>query len=192
VLADRLRTASLIEDPWPHLELPQFLDDEDAREIASKWPTTGFSWLRHSDVAQPDGTSLRKIQHLSALFPEIDARIRSDAVKDEFSDALEVDGKLYPICLLVEDLPGYKIRRHTDCAGKVITSQVYLADDESAHDRGVVLQTLDGKNWKRIPYSFNHGYAFKVTRCSWHRVAASSGVRKSLQLIYYDTPTPKL
>lgn len=109
----------------------------------------------------------------------------SDETADAFRVRLDVyNGTLYPQALLVEDLPGYRIRRHTDCAGKVISSQVYLAEDDGHESQGVTLED------KQIPYRFNYGYAFKVTKGSWHRVMKSETRRRSIQLIYYSMPNP--
>lgn len=176
------------EAPWPHLEIDEFLPPEIAQHIAENWPTQGWSWLKHSDVVRPDGTSLRRYQPLAQHFQAFTAQAISDiegCLKSFFRPAVPI----YPLALLVEDAPGYWIRRHTDCAGKVISAQCYFASPGDDESRGV---KLEGDKTKQIPYRFNHGYAFRVTKGSWHRVTRSSGVRKSLQLIYYDTPAPNL
>lgn len=170
--------------PWPHLEFFDFLTD--ATEVVAGWPKDGWRWLRHSDVVRPDGTSLRRYQPVAERFPAVAAELF--AREDELRIAFDVYGPLYPQALLIEDAPGYRIRRHTDCAGKVISAQVYLGNDAE----GVILQTRDGVLTKQIPYRVHHGYAFKVTDQSWHRVAVSKVVRRSIQLIFYDTPTPRI
>ncbi len=179
--------AQACDTPWPHLEFDEYLEPECAEHISTKWPTTGFEWLRHSDIAKEDGTSLRKVQPVEIAFPLIAMKMKAPSVQIALCDLLGVAPQaLYPLALLVEDLPGYRIRRHTDCAGKVISSQVYLADPGADESLGACLES------KQIPYRFNHGYAFKVTNGSWHRVNRATAVRKSIQLIYYNTPTPKL
>jgi hypothetical protein len=186
-LIRQIEAAQYCEQPWPHLEFYEFLAPEEARSIADNWPTDGFQWLRHSDIAKPDGTSLRKVQPLSARFEEICERLCSEETEQAFRERLGVNsGRLYPIAQLVEDLPGYWIRRHTDCAGKVISAQFYLAEDDQHEMQGVCFED------KQMPYLFNHGYAFKVTNSSWHRVRKSQTRRRSVQLIYYSIPNPKL
>lgn len=179
-------------EPWPHLEFDEFLPVEMATAISERWPVDGWKWLKHSDVVQADGTSLRRYQHFWKAFPEF----AGDLVLDWYfkhAQALNViEDSVYPFMLLVEDAPGYKIRRHTDCAGKRISAQVYLPTETGHEDHGVIFQTLHGEKSKQIPYRFNHGYAFKVTKSSWHRVAPATVTRRSLQLIYYDTPTPNI
>src|SRR5690349_710411 len=151
--------------PWPHLEFDEFLAHDEAACIARSWPAQGFQWLRHSDIAKADGTSLRRVQPLSRAFGDIAERLCSSEVESALCHRLGVTAQpLYPIAQLVEDLPGYWIRRHTDCAGKVISAQVYLAEDDQHERQGACFED------KQMPYLFNHGYAFKVTKSSWHRV----------------------
>lgn len=186
-IAGQVWAARLCEKPWAHLEFDEFLPAEDAMQVAIRWPTAGYEWLRHSDIVKPDGTSLRRYQPLKQCFPDLDARLKSAETQRAFCERLGVDApELYPVALLVEDLPGYRIRRHTDCAGKVISAQCYLAEDGAAETQGARFEE------KQMPYRFNHGYAFKVTRGSWHRVNPSSAWRRSIQLIYYSTPEPAL
>lgn len=186
-IAAQIEAANWCEKPWPHLEFAEFLMPEDAAQIARDWPAEGWQWLRHPDVARPDGTSLRKVQKLSERFPEITERLLSPETEQALRARLSVDmATLYPMAQLVEDLPGYWIRRHTDCAGKVISAQVYLAEDDGHVAQGACFEE------KQMPYRFNHGYAFKVTNRSWHRVGKSETRRRSIQLIYYSIPNPKL
>jgi len=145
--------------------------------------------LKHSDSKLPDGTSRRKYQPLAERFPAIAEALLDGEVLKAFRKRLNAIGELYPVAILVEDSPGYWIRKHTDCAGKVISAQCYFAEDDAHETQGV---RLEGKADKQIPYRFNHGYAFKVTSNSWHRVRPSETRRRSLQLIYYNTPNPKI
>lgn len=185
-LAESIRSASIESEPWPHIEFANAFPDTPI------WPTNGHRWLRHSDIAKPDGTSLRKYWFLAEMYPALAAELLSDDLQKVFKEKLGVIGDLFPQALLIEDLPGYKIRRHTDCAGKVITCQIYFAEDSEHESQGVILQDRDGFVRKQIPYRFNHGYAFKVTTHSWHRVLESKTLRRSIQLIYYSMPNPRL
>lgn len=174
-----------LDNPWPHIEFEEFLAPEIAQYFSDHWPASGWTWLKHSDVVQPDGTSLRKYQRLEDVFPGY------DHIRLGLSRFFDVSG-LYLQSLLIEDSPGYFIRRHTDCAGKVVSAQVYFPDKDAPETQGVILCDRLGGSAKQIPYRFNHGYAFKVTDHSWHKVAKAVTRRRSLQLIYYDTPNPKL
>lgn len=172
-------------EPWPHLELDEFLKDA---QVLKDWPIDNWKPVKHSDSRLADGTYRRKYQPVAIGFPVIAKQLLSDETKQFFCDAFNVSQELYPVANLIEDAPGYWIRLHPDCDGKVITCQIYLADDDIHQTQGVILQTLNAKKVKQIPYLFNKGYAFKVSKSSWHRVRPCPSVRKSLQLIYYDTP----
>lgn len=186
-LALKISSAPTHSEPWEHIEIANFLDCN-----LGSWPVDGFKWMRHSDIAKPDGTSLRKYWLVENVSPELAQQLFSKELEQVFKEKFGVIGDLYPQAFLIEDLPGYKIRRHTDCAGKVITCQIYFAEDDEHKEQGVILQDRDGFVRKQIPYAFNHGYAFKVTTHSWHRVLESKTRRRSIQLIYYNVPNPKI
>jgi len=170
--------------PWPHLRLEGILTADELERLA-QWPTDGWQWLRHSDIVRPDGTSLRKWQMLDGRFPDIARRLES--LEPTLREMLGVDaGRLYPHSILVEDLPGYRIRTHTDCDDKVITCQIYLAEDELHEQQGAVLKG-NGVD-VQMPYLMNHGYAFKVGKNTWHRVNRSEAGRRSIQVLFYSRP----
>lgn len=175
-------------EPWPHIQFSGLLNTSELNALEA-WPVDGWTWLRHSSIANADArTSLRRYQRLDQSFPAIARRIES--LEGNFRDALGIgDGgpELYPLMLLVEDLPGYHIRPHTDIACKVISVQIYLAEDDEHADQGVVLK---GNPDKQIPYLKNFGYAFQVTKKSWHYVKRSTTGRRSIQLIFYNTQNP--
>jgi hypothetical protein len=186
-LIDSVANAALCEQPWTHLEIPDFLPADALAELESGWPDVGWQSQRH------DGAALRKYQCVEDRFQSLAKALKSAPLEAAFRERLGVYCALYPVAHLVEDAPGYKIRPHTDCAGKVITCQLYLAGSGDDETQGVILQTHGtGGVAKQIPYRRNHGYAFKVTDRSWHRVAQCAGRRRSLQLLYYATPNPAI
>jgi hypothetical protein len=188
-----IRSAELIDRPWPHIEIDGFLSTAQAERIARDWPVDGWSAIEHSDAYRPDGTSRRQYQPVAEAFPDIADELLSDAVQTALVEKLDVTPQpLYPVALLIEDAPGYWIRLHPDSGGKVVTCQVYLPTEGGKENQGVVLQDRSGSVTKQIPYTFNRAYAFKVTKGSWHRVRRCEGPRRSIQLIYYSTPNPKM
>lgn len=177
----------LESEPWPHLECDEFLPHRMALEIARNWPQDGFQYLRHSDITRADGTSLRRYQPLERCFPAAARFLR------EYSFPLNIEtADLFAFAFLVEDSPGYRIRSHTDCAGKVISCQIYLAHDDEHPELGVVLHSRDRSVKRQIPYRFNYGYAFKVSANSWHRVERAEYSRRSIQFIYYSMANPHI
>ena len=165
----------IVADPWQHLEIDDAL--LDPRAVLDAWPVDGWQ----------DGRLCRKFQRVAnaSLLDEL------LSIGAGFRCMLGLEQpELYPVALLVHDACDYRIRPHRDCAGKVLSSQIYLAEGVGHEDRGVTL--LGRRSRRQIPYSLNYGYAFAVSKHSWHEVKPCDGERKSIQLIYYDTPTPQL
>jgi hypothetical protein len=98
----------------------------------------------------------------------------------------------YPIPILTRDNPGYTIAPHTDTHWKGITVQLYLPRDNSHTGIGTIFHRVgpDGKLEKATQMSFarNSGYAFAVTRDSWHSadpVGAEVDTRDSILHTYF-------
>jgi hypothetical protein len=93
--------------------------------------------------------------------------------------------------LLVRDTDGYKINPHPDTPKKVVTVQFYLPADDSRPHLGTELYRRDGQSFtavNQVPFRPHYGYAFRVTKESWHGVPRrdlSAGARDSLMVLYY-------
>jgi hypothetical protein len=112
---------------------------------------------------------------------------------------------VYPRPSLVRDLSGYWIAPHPDRRAKVVTTQFYLAADESQRTLGTALyrrrlfnprNLLSLRNMfekvKQFEFRPNSGYTFAVGRHSWHgreRVPKQAGERNSILLFYYTDPS---
>lgn len=80
---------------------------------------------------------------------------------------------MYPVPILVRDVPGYRIGVHTDTRRKGMTAQIYLPRDNSIAHAGTVLHERDGGAYKtkqRLAFSPNTGYAFAVGTDTFHSV----------------------
>jgi hypothetical protein len=113
----------------------------------------------------------------------------------------------YPRPGLFRDGDGYRILPHPDIWKKVVTMQFYLPADPSRRDLGTeiysrrpgtILQSLlaplrplDESRFvtvKRFDFLPNSGYAFAVSRHSWHgrpTITMGSSCRHSIMNIYY-------
>jgi hypothetical protein len=109
--------------------------------------------------------------------------------------------------MLTRDLDGYYISPHTDTDSKIVTVQFYLAEDDSQRGLGTTLYrqqkrfALRRRFWKprmtiqavsTLPFAANSGYAFAVTRESFHGVETVTPGhfgRNSLFLVYYVDPS---
>jgi hypothetical protein len=182
-----------------------------------------FHPLHHHDALRPDGTSTRHRLYLYAeslwrlpgasrqVWQRIAAALCAPALeqafKRKFCAALEerfqqpADGiPLYPVPILVRDLPGYRIGIHADAPIKAITVQFYLPRDASQRHLGTVFHTSRHRDESdrpmTMPFLPASGYAFAVRRKeSWHSVPATTaadGERRSIMLTYYVDQPPRL
>ena len=216
-LVRRVEESALESTPFPHIYLENLFPPAYYSSLLDHLPATRcYRELRHRDAMQPDGHSARRKFYLFpehvALLPEeqrhlwlplsraLRSRRLQDAVKRKFRAALErrfgrsIDRlSFYPVAMLLQDLPGYRIGIHGDSLRKALTVQLYLPRDDSQMHLGTVLhESRDGSaadRLKRLPFAPATGYALPVLyHESWHsvvRTGPGDGVRNSLMLTYY-------
>ena len=121
------------------------------------------------------------------LAPELEKRFGKNFERTGF----------FPIPILTRDIPGYKIKPHTDTHWKGITVQLYLPQDASTSHIGTIFHETrpDGKRPKSTQMQFipNSGYAFSVSDYSWHSadpVGAEVTTRDSILLTYFVDQGP--
>jgi hypothetical protein len=111
----------------------------------------------------------------------------------------------YPRPSLIRDLSGYWLEPHPDSPAKIVTMQLYLARDDRQRALGTSLyrrHLFDMRNlvsldhlFERVvqmPFLPNSGYAFPVSRRSWHgreAVPEALGERHSILLFYFRDPS---
>jgi len=193
------------------------LDAATYRSMLDAMPERRFYHdLMHKDAVRKDGSSTRLRMY---LYPELVRRLPEaqrrlwlpiaralcsreleQAFKRKFRAALENRFQqaaeripLYPVPILVRDLPGYKIGIHADTLTKAITVQFYLPRDDAQTHLGTIFH--EGRKGeaalrvRRLAFRPATGYAFPVVHHeSWHSVAQTSdadGQRDSLMLTYY-------
>jgi hypothetical protein len=151
------------------------------------------------------GQALRSPELKAAVFRKLKvdlaARFRIAPENVEKIDA-------YPRPGLFRDADGYRILPHPDIKTKVVTMQLYLPPDPGQRDlgteiyrkrSGTILQSLlagfrppDEAGFvtvKRFDFLPNTGYAFAVSRHSWHgrpTICTGSSCRHSIMNIYYS------
>jgi len=98
----------------------------------------------------------------------------------------------FPIPILTRDIPGYRIKPHTDTQWKGITVQLYLPGDATNRHIGTIFHDRqpDGTMTKATQMQFipNSGYAFAVGDDSWHSadtVGPEVKTRDSILLTYF-------
>lgn len=221
-LAGVVDRSPLRDTPFDHIRMEGVFPAAFYRAMLEGFPAgAAFHPLHHHDALRPDGTSTRQRLY---LYPEslwrlpgaqrrtwrriaaaLCAQELELAFKRKFRTALETRFQqpaeaipLYPVPILVRDLPGYKIGIHADTLTKAITVQFYLPGDTSQVHLGTVFHTArdpDDDRPMTMPFLPASGYAFAVRRKeSWHSVPTtteSDGERRSIMLTYYVDQAPR-
>jgi hypothetical protein len=97
----------------------------------------------------------------------------------------------FPCSFLYRDMVDYSIDPHPDSRRKAVTVQFYLPPDDDHAHYGTSLMSRRAKQFKTVKkfeYKRNTGYAFTVTKKSWHgvdRLEEEGYDRDTLFLAYY-------
>lgn len=209
--------AVLRNTPFDHIHMENVFPADFYQEILEKLPAADkYHPLYHHDALRADGSSTRMRMYLypenlwrlprlqSSIWREIAAALCSQelesAFKRKFRTALEDRFQqeaesipLYPVPILVRDLPGYRIGIHADVLSKAITVQFYLPSDTSQAHLGTIFHSTNKKDEADQPLAMqflpSSGYAFAVRRKeSWHSAPTTTeadGERRSIMLTYY-------
>jgi hypothetical protein len=216
-LAAVVDAAPLHETPFDHIRLEHVFPGEFYRDLLKNLPAAGqYHPLFHRDAMTADGGSTRMRMYLypenlwrlprvqRSIWQKVSATLMSPelelAFKRKFRDALEDRFQqpaesipLYPIPILVRDLPGYRIGIHSDALSKAITVQFYMPSDNRQAHLGTIFHTTRAKDGTDAPLAMQFlpatGYAFAVRRKeSWHsapQTTEADGERRSIMLTYY-------
>lgn len=209
--------APLRETPFDHIRLDNIFAPAFYRDLLANLPAAGqYHPLFHRDAMTADGSSTRMRMYLypellwrlpraqRQIWGKISSTLMSKelelAFKRKFRNALEDRFQqsaesipLYPIPILVRDLPGYHIRIHSDALSKAITVQFYIPSDNSQAHLGTVFHTTRAQDGSDQPTAMQFlpasGYAFAVRKKeSWHsapKTTEADGERRSIMLTYY-------
>jgi hypothetical protein len=220
-LAARIEIAQLRTEPFGYIYHQNAFADSFYCEIIGNLPANRFyRELRHPDALQPDGKSarlsfdlhpenIRRLPRVQRLFwSEFARQLSSAAVQGafmaKFKKILEEHCqkelariRLRPWPMLLRDIAGYKISIHPDTPRKAITTQYYLPEDDSQVHLGTVFHERLAQGGfaeaTTLPFRPNTGYAFAVTRESWHSVKvmnAGDRPRNTLMVTYIHDRGP--
>jgi hypothetical protein len=217
-IAAAIKAARVVETPFFHLELERIFPDNLYSRMLSLMPEAADYRPMHGRTRKSTrggGTPTRVkidlfpeyIRHLppekKAVWDIVGRALCSQLVERAFIDklapALEKRfGKsyartgFYPIPILTRDIPGYRIRPHTDTHWKGITVQLYLPVDDANINIGTIFHESlpDGTRPKKTQMRFapNSGYAFTVGEDTWHSadpVGPEVKTRDSILLTYF-------
>jgi hypothetical protein len=222
-LAKAVERSPIRDTPFDHIRMEDVFPAAFYRELQAQFPDpAAFHPLYHHDAVRADGTSTRQRLYLypeslwrlpggqrkiwrriaaALCAPELELAFKRKfraALEDRFQQPAETI-PVYPVPILVRDLPGYKIGIHADTLTKAITVQFYLPRDGAQVHLGTVFHTTRNPNEQdqpmTMPFLPSSGYAFAVRRKeSWHSVPTTTeadGERRSIMLTYYVDQEPR-
>tara|TARA_R110000751_G_scaffold23590_2_gene65142 strand:+ start:147 stop:920 length:774 start_codon:yes stop_codon:yes gene_type:complete len=227
-LIEAINKSDYHTDPYEYFYMSSVFSEEFYQEILDSLPEDdGYEHFHHRDASIKDkdgattGLSTRRRAKLNSTFIKKQGGVwgrfakilYSEELKDILFDkfekslsareeALGSGPSVYgakPSVFLFRDKNGYKIAPHPDSAGKAITFQIYLPEDNSHENVGTIINKKvdkkeNGRSCRsmvehaRHKFHRNSGYAFPVNSQSWHSVDTLSAPdfdRNSLMVIYY-------
>jgi len=209
--------ARVVDEPFYHLEFDGIFPQDLYQTMLAAMPE--YSDYRPMSGRSKDKNSNRRATRVKIdLFPEyvshlpeekkpvwkmVGTALCSEPVKNAFrrklAPALEhrfgpdfAKVGMFPIPILTRDIPGYRIKPHTDTEWKGITVQFYLPADDALTNIGTIFHSKlpDGSLAKKAQMRFapNSGYAFAVAKDTWHSadtVGPEVTTRDSILLTYF-------
>jgi len=184
--------------PWKYMQADSgFFTDEVYENLTNilysdaikDWPVYNDDG---SDPAYPQG---------QVVMIDEEARESASGFLREFYDWLwtgELDAKIYEVTgvqftryswLWHLDYPGFHQAWHNDVSAypntQVTTFQVYMAQDETHTDSGVLVSRKPKSAQAQIPYKRNHAWCFTANESTWHKVNEIDFYRPSFMVRNY-------
>jgi hypothetical protein len=142
-LLHTLKSAAIVDQPWPHCVLDCVFPEEFYLRMLSHLPTNmqrfnqhrSFYWLDYGPAVRPSGVMKRPI--VTDFWDEFRATMLDElwmALEDKFAVVGRDMGSA-----IVQDIPGYELGPHTDTPDKLMTGTFYLPETDEDVDCGTVL-----------------------------------------------------
>ena len=222
-VAGAIGVSSQQQEPFFHLQLSHVFPPDVYARMLEAMPVKGDYRVmsgRTKSTRTMDGGGTRTkidlfpeyIRHLPAAKKEIwrvvGRTLCSKEVRDAFMRRLAPGLQrrfgedypkvgMYPIPILMRDVPGYRIGIHPDTHWKGITIQFYLPRDNSTDHIGTIFHRRTGpKTYEKalqMKFAPNTGYAFAVDKDTYHSVdtvGPEVNTRDSILLTYVVDKTP--
>ncbi len=182
-LRDKIHNSSLIQSPWSHLVidnfLPQALYDELVDVVATTY-TGEYAGLEHQIIINTkDSTEHTDFwQHWYRVFED-------SSMTQCLADKFDLDKQFNTIrCDIHKCEPGFVLGPHNDNKGvsAIVSLQIYLAQDNDCAEDGVVLYNNDEN--KRIEYIPNRAWLFSASDDTVHAVPQCTRTRHSVLMKY--------
>jgi SM-20-related protein len=172
-----LETATVNQQPFPFLIVPDFLRREAADQVARDFPKIDFA-----------GSIPVNVLECTPVFRRFIEELEGDSLRSAIEKKFNVDLQNRPTFITLRSKTRAKDGRiHTDTKSKLITLLLYL-NPEWESDAGKLRVLRDGENLENyvaeIPPTLGHCLIFKVTDNCWHGHKPFEGERRAIQLNY--------
>jgi hypothetical protein len=171
----RFAATPLVQTPFEHLVVPQFVPRNVALAAAAAFPGPDLPGVL------PAPSALRN-DAFGRLLRSLRARDTTEAFAEKFGLALEPDSLMVTLRARTRPVDG---KIHTDSETKLVTALIYLNGDWS--DAGGRLRLLRGPDdiddmVAEVPPVAGTLIAFRRSATSWHGHKPYEGVRRSIML----------
>jgi len=192
-----VRAAVIYDYPYDYCYITNFFSNSFYDELLKNLPAPGeYDYYRRKryrfKMKQSDNEVIReavKILTSKKLQNAYFTKFKKALIKGE-RDKTEV------VCepTFMKDTQGYYISPHRDHGLKVLTTQIYLPEDNTHENSGTIMNIKEGEqfiNYKQFKFHRNTSYAFVRSANSWHSVdtlTEDNFDRNSIMFIYYKYP----
>ena len=202
-----VRESVVYDYPYDYCYITNFFSDSFYDELLKNLPSTDkFKRKKYgSEKGQPGNRYQFKMsQSGNEIIQQALTILKSKELQDvyftKFKDAIirhRKTDKISVSCtpIIVRDKKGYSIDPHPDVVDKVITTQIYLPEDNIHENIGTIINIKEGEqfiNYKQLKFHRNTSYALVRSKNSWHSVdtlkTEDNFDRNSIQFTYYKDP----
>jgi len=192
----------LINDPWEHVECPNFLDPKIARPLASAFDDVQMKRFEKFRSVKPYKFSNHLLDNTYSDVTHSWQLLANILQSNEYGCALakiadqDLVGRRRTLNMW-SYRPGDLLGPHLDDPNKILTQVFYLSEDWCEGDGGRLAILTDNTMKSAVRFvspTFGSSFIFLRSEKSWHAVepiADHGGNRRSMTLTYWgDDPAP--
>jgi SM-20-related protein len=177
---ERLKQASLVADPFPHLHIEGLVPSSCEQDVLSDFPA----------VQKPGSFPLAQLD-VGSRFQDLITELTTPPFADVLGEKLGMDLSAHPVMVTVRGMSRARDGQiHTDNTNKLITMLLYLGGtgDVSEGQLRLLRSADDVDDFAvEIPPRFGSLLVFKNGPTAWHGFKSFSGVRRVVQINWVAT-----
>lgn len=168
----KIQDSKVINDPWPHIIIDDFLSEHDYDELVSRY--NEIDWEDFFDE-ESSWAGDKFVTYSQAIM-----RLKSKMISEAIFKKFEVEQDIYDVYanFKLDDSRHTLQVPHRDSGFAIATMQIFL-QEESYNDGGTVLLYNENDIARELPLKKNSCTIFLNTLQSWHSVQQRNYTRKS-------------